>query len=123
MHNITIIGGNGRQCIMNIDGIEIKLSKRNNRMDITDIEELSAVITEISYLLQNHMPLNDLPEKMCGVNILRIMDTYFYEKAFEYWKSEFACRFNGRISEFSKIFHDCFGFNHVFNKKLRFQLK
>ena len=101
MHNIARTGGNGRQCIMNIDGIEIILSKRNNRMNITDIEELSAVFGEISYLFQNHKPINDLPKKLCGVNILRIMDTFFYSAAFEYWKSEFTCRSHGLISEFS----------------------
>lgn len=123
MHNIMIIGGNGHQCIMNIGGIEIKLSKRNNGIDITNIEELSAVISEISYLFQNHKPVNDLPKKLCGVNILRIMDTFFYSDAFEYWKSEFACRFNGRKSEFSKIFYDCFGFTYVFHNKTPLSVK
>lgn len=108
---------------MNIDNIEIKLTKRNNRMNISDVEEMSAVLDEIAYLFQNHKSVNDLPEKLSGTNILRIMDTFFYTEAFEYWKSEFTIRFNGRISEFSKIFYDCFGFTYTFYNNIPLSVK
>ncbi|MBK5247600.1 MAG: hypothetical protein JJE49_10085, partial [Peptostreptococcaceae bacterium] len=123
MHNITIIGGSGHQCLMNIDGIEIKLSKRNNKIDITDSEKVSAVIDEIAYLLGNNKPLYDLPKKLCAANIIRIMDAFFYEVVLNYWSTEFESHFNGRRSEFLKIFFGCFGFTHAFYNKTRLMVR
>lgn len=131
MHKIKLIEHRRLSVILDIDGAQVELTKRMNKLSQSSNNDLSQIIDSIECAIKNHEPLRSFSDILNRTNILRILESLFFDITYELWQEEYSKQYANGNQDFIGIFTAVFGFrppahmkvNSLVDKMHRFSKK